>query len=60
VAEPGKHMADVSSQPWSMETGDDGGLAVELSHVSVFFLLLMWCPRIAGGHAGTEGPVDVH
>ena len=41
-------------------SGDDGGLPVEMSHVSVFFLLLMRCRHIAGGPAGAEGPVDVH
>ena len=34
--------------------------AVELPHVSVFFLSLMRCRRVPGGSAGTEGPADVH
>ena len=41
-------------------SGDDGGLPVEVSHVSVFFLLLMRYRQIAGGPVGAEGPVDAH
>ncbi len=41
-------------------SGDDGGLPVEMSHVSVFFLLLMRYGHIADGPVGTECPVDVH